>query len=355
MSRYLEYSKPDYLGGRHDLKQRPPKKRLICLVGPEPEFRQYLSKDCYKGGSFVCLGGRLAAGQVWPNSLSTIFMIFGPGFLYMHYVLPRYLHPNLPNDHSLQIDGKYCPFAVCQMVLASLIAFSFLFSSFSNPGIVPRNNKIPEELKNSLDLRGQPQPRFLRLNGITVKQKFCSTCNIYRPPRSKHCSFCDNCVLRFDHHCTWLGNCVGLHNYRFFVCLIYCATIYLFQDIYVVVCLLCDIADEEYGDDADFINWLFLLCQNIYLVFLLIYCVFLMVAVLLLSVYHTVISLQNLTTNEHVKNYYRENPFDYGPTLNLKQIYCMPELVTADGIDVIEASNSPFGTYSDGLSFEDDN
>lgn len=42
------------------------------------------------------------------------------------------------------------------------------------------------------------------------------------------------------------------------------------------------------------------------LVGFLMYCIVLVVAVLLLSIYHTVIVLQNLTTNEHVRNYYRD-------------------------------------------------
>lgn len=46
--------------------------------------------------------------------------------------------------------------------------------------------------------------------------KYCETCNMYRPPRSKHCSTCNNCVEKFDHHCPWLGNCIGKRNYKMF-------------------------------------------------------------------------------------------------------------------------------------------
>lgn len=54
-------------------------------------------------------------------------------------------------------------------------------------------------------------------NGVTVFLKYCSTCQIFRPPRASHCSFCDNCVEEFDHHCPWVSNCVGRRNYRFFL------------------------------------------------------------------------------------------------------------------------------------------
>lgn len=51
--------------------------------------------------------------------------------------------------------------------------------------------------------------------------RYCSTCNIHRPPRSKHCNSCNCCVSKFDHHCPWVGNCIGERNHRtFFIFLV---------------------------------------------------------------------------------------------------------------------------------------
>ncbi|KXS15960.1 zf-DHHC-domain-containing protein [Gonapodya prolifera JEL478] len=47
-----------------------------------------------------------------------------------------------------------------------------------------------------------------------LKQRYCDSCNVYRPPRTSHCSVCDNCVERHDHHCPWTHNCVGRRTYR---------------------------------------------------------------------------------------------------------------------------------------------
>lgn len=54
-------------------------------------------------------------------------------------------------------------------------------------------------------------------NGLIFFPRFCKTCNLQRPARSKHCSTCGTCVLLFDHHCLWVNNCVGLKNYRWFM------------------------------------------------------------------------------------------------------------------------------------------
>merc|ERR1740117_2098942 len=100
MSRYLDYiDQPIHLDEGQIVPGRPKWRGPIACVGPEQRFVSYLKPENYSGMSTVCLGGRIAAGQIWPNMLSTAFMIFVPGFMYLNYVLPRFLFPEVHNAH----------------------------------------------------------------------------------------------------------------------------------------------------------------------------------------------------------------------------------------------------------------
>lgn len=109
---------------------------------------------------------------------------------------------------------------LCIMCIVQDFLFLFMTSA-RDPGIVPRNLRPPEEddleMTSSMEfVAGKsgslkiPRTKDVKINGYTIKVKFCDTCKLYRPPRASHCSICNNCVQKFDHHCPWVGQCIGL-------------------------------------------------------------------------------------------------------------------------------------------------
>ncbi|CAE8713996.1 unnamed protein product [Polarella glacialis] len=249
----------------------------------------------------------------------TVLFTIVPGTYFLRCVLPRALESG-----QVLRESRSCVACVSWAVLC-LVAFAA--AAFRNPGVVPR------AITKSGSVSVTIPARYVNVNGVQVKQRWCSTCRVYRPLRSKHCSYCDRCVFRFDHHCTWLGNCVGLGNYRSFLVLILAAALFFGHSAVIAFKVLWRVMYEVPGgletsglETAAWSQVLWkLFLSNGFQVLYTAYATAMFVAFVVLILYHAVIMACNLTTNEHVRDYYlARNPFDVDCVDNYRQICCSP-------------------------------
>eukprot|EP01095_Lingulamoeba_sp_RSL-Kostka_P006256 TRINITY_DN1959_c0_g2_i2.p2 TRINITY_DN1959_c0_g2~~TRINITY_DN1959_c0_g2_i2.p2 ORF type:complete len:295 (+),score=49.41 TRINITY_DN1959_c0_g2_i2:1605-2489(+) len=105
----------------------------------------------------------------------------------------------------------YCAFPILPLhhkigcwTTIGIVFFVFYKASTSDPGVITPDNI--EQFRYNY-----------RYDGVIYRKKFCKTCKIVRPARSKHCGICNKCVSRFDHHCPWINTCVGANNLKWFL------------------------------------------------------------------------------------------------------------------------------------------
>ena len=132
----------------------------------------------------------------------------------------------------------------------------------------------------------------------------CHSCHILKPLRSKHCKFQRRCTNRFDHFCPFVYNTVSRDNYKYFYVLLLAQFVGSICWDITVIYLAMRVR----------ISWMFTFFVLYHFMW------FLMIAGLLQ--YHTMLTTQALTTNEHVGmakySYLRnemgqfDNPFSKG-------------------------------------------
>jgi ribosomal protein L40E len=161
---------------------------------------------------------------VWCNKSC----ITGKKFYFMIIAWASYTIPFILLIVEIFRRDDKSPFIIFSIIFLSILYFIQVLSTFSagckDPGILPKQflTVFPrKKLQRKSMIRGH-------LFGI----KYCTTCDVFRPPRTSHCKKCDNCVLRFDHHCDWIGTCVGKRNYKYFYLLIFILQI---DEIYQIV------------------------------------------------------------------------------------------------------------------------
>ena len=343
-SEYLDLSAPNLVsvsrtrrsGSRIHLSD-PPKKnprRFSLFFSSNSPITTYLATKSYSGNSFVFLSGRIVVGPKWFSFLVSL------SILTVSFV-QTVVGTSLPLCESSESNVTVI-LCYCVNILFPVTIFLTLLTGLSNPGIVPRNSLDPKQDPSidpkSIDTTtGFLVPRYLLLNGVCVRQKYCRTCKIYRPPRSNHCSVCDNCVLKFDHHCAALGTCVGLGNYRWFILLIGSLSVLCPIIAWLTLGQLSSIATQTNPIWST---------DNTGIILILLLSVIGTFGFLVLFLYHYFITTHNLTTNEHLKKYYKVNPFDYGKGANFSHCLIHPDTLlpnTEFSLDM-EASYKELGS-----------
>ncbi|CEM37378.1 unnamed protein product [Vitrella brassicaformis CCMP3155] len=304
------------------------RERPVTSSGGVADLQKTSSKSGYTdsgekvfGNSVVLCKGKAITGPDCRTAAVTLTLIVLPNILFHAVTTPWFVregHPWVPAVAAL---------------LAVLTVYFFLRTAIRDPGIIPRQR----DAKNAFDrwkmgedthgFRTRPPPRFQDevYHCHPIRVKYCTTCNIYRPPRAVHCSICDNCVERFDHHCPWVGNCVGKRNYKSFY--LFVLSVSLLDMFILATCtvklyyVVVDLEDQHDSSLAVF-KGIWALATDAML--LMLYCLAAWFFVVGLCFYHSYLILTNQTTYEQIKNFYvdHSNPFNRGPCGNLFRLLC---------------------------------
>lgn len=250
----------------------------------------------WKGHNKFFCGGRVMMGSDANFFFFTNFLLAAPTVLLFALVIPQ------------------MPFSIAVFIVAGVLLLWCVYylwkAAVTEPGIIPRNPR---------SVKATPPP------GAEVGMfgyKYCETCNIYRPPRSKHCSSCNNCVDVFDHHCPWVGNCIGKRNYRYFFKFVVGVTMYGVVCLVVSATVLGIEASEQDGSGSEVFakvvtqQWAALVTGIISF--------FSVWSLFSLCGYHVFLVADAQTTNEHLRGVYhnRKKEHDRGLWGNCGAVWC---------------------------------
>ncbi|CAI2358751.1 unnamed protein product [Moneuplotes crassus] len=249
----------------------------------------------WPGASRFFCRGRIMTGPNVIMPIISIIVVFGVccgvNATTFWYISEKTKHFLLPIIVTVQIITLYC----------------LVKTSFMDPGYLPRRNfmKIIRSDLTEMSVEEQAIPFFnhyLYSKAHSVKLKYCSTCEIYRPPRSSHCGSCDSCVERIDHHCPWLGTCIGKRNYKYFFIFINLLS------FLIILCIILSLLEiylrvRKNMDSGNSISKALELTfsKAPYPLIYIAICILASTFVIVLCGYHHKLLCKSLTTNEDLK------------------------------------------------------
>ena len=247
---------------------------------------------------------------------------------YLLLYLSWYVSVFTPRDHDKGILWDLMGWHACNITAMMILWFSLYKTYTTNPGILDESSPKTAELRRLYETTIESYSDEAAFSEHKIP--LCHTCHIAKPLRSKHCRVTGKCVLLFDHFCPFVGNTVGMYNYKWF---------YLFL-LFMTLCYIgffitfgIYMSRWSHFDTILFVEACFFALPFIPCIGMLIY--------------HTQLSMVNLTTNEH-QNLHKYsylmneqgrygNPFFRGWLSNFldrfaptEALYTIPSVVTID-------------------------
>lgn len=185
-------------------------------------------------------------------------------------------------------------------VLFFLVVVSIFKTYMTDPGRPPDDFQVSDAVQAERTQSGQ--------------LRFCHKCNANKPDRTHHCKKCGRCILKMDHHCNWTANCVGFRNYRYFVSVLFWATVSIGFVLVTQAWITWDVWQSPYKAMTEYL----ILAQYAFSLFQ-----FANIAPLLF--YHFRLISMGMTTLEYMEKYRTpdkpyNNVFNLGVANNWRQV-----------------------------------